>query len=123
MMPVVGASSRRASAGSPRAGIYLRVSTEGQVDGTSIDTQRDQCRDLVRRHGFALAGEYVDARVSGAASSRPALDELVAAASAGEIDVILVAKLGVDAVAIQCAWCAEPVISSVCVGPSTQTTT
>jgi site-specific DNA recombinase len=93
MMPVVGASRRRATAGSPRAATYLRVSTEGQVGGTSIDTQRDQCRKLARRHGFALAGEYVDAGVSGAASSRPALGELVAAASAGEIDVILVAKL------------------------------
>src|SRR5215468_2096236 len=93
MMPVVGASRRRASAGSPRAAIYLRVSTEGQVDGTSIDTQRDQCRRVARRHGFAVAGEYVDAGVSGAASSRPALAELFAAAGAGEIDVILVAKL------------------------------
>jgi DNA invertase Pin-like site-specific DNA recombinase len=71
----------------------LRVSTEGQVDGTSIDIKRAHCRSLARRHGFALAGEYVDAGVSGAASSRPALDELVAAAGAGEIDVILVAKL------------------------------
>jgi site-specific DNA recombinase len=79
--------------GSPPAAAYLRVSTGGQVDATSIDTQRDQCRSLARRHGFALAGEYVDAGVSGAASSRPALHELVAAATAGEIDVILVAKL------------------------------
>jgi DNA invertase Pin-like site-specific DNA recombinase len=93
MMPVVGASRGRATAGSPRAAIYLRVSTEGQVDGTSIDTQRAHCQALTRRHQFALAGEYVDAGVSGAASSRPALDELVAAATAGEIDVILVAKL------------------------------
>jgi site-specific DNA recombinase len=93
MMPVVGASRRRATAGSPRAAIYLRISTEGQVDGTSIDTQRDQCRNLSRRHGFALAGEYVDAGVSGAASSRPALDELLAAAAAGAVDVIVVAKL------------------------------
>jgi DNA invertase Pin-like site-specific DNA recombinase len=76
----------------PRAAVYLRVSTEGQVDGTSIGTQRDECRNLARRHAFALAGEYVDAE-SGAASSRPALDELVAAAGAGEIDVVLVAKL------------------------------
>jgi DNA invertase Pin-like site-specific DNA recombinase len=59
MMPVVGASRRRAAAGSRRAAIYLRVSTEGQVDGTSIDTQREQCRSLAWRHGFALAGEYV----------------------------------------------------------------
>jgi DNA invertase Pin-like site-specific DNA recombinase len=93
MMPVVGASRRRATAGSPRAALYLRVSTEGQVDRTSIDTQRAQCRKLARRHAFALAGEHVDAAVSGAASSRPALGELVAAGTAGEIEVVLVAKL------------------------------
>jgi site-specific DNA recombinase len=93
--PPTGAagSARRTAAPPPHAAVYLRVSTESQVDGTSIDTQRAHCQELARRHGFTLAGEYVDAGVSGAASSRPALDELLAAATNGEIDVILVAKL------------------------------
>jgi DNA invertase Pin-like site-specific DNA recombinase len=97
MMHVVGsvAASRRsrAGAGSARAVSYLRVSTGGQVDSTSIDTQREQCQALARRHGLVLVGEYVDAGVSGAAASRPALDEMLAAATAGEVEVVLVAKL------------------------------
>jgi site-specific DNA recombinase len=72
---------------------YLRVSTGGQVDSTTIGTQREQCQALARRHGLVLVGEYVDAGVSGAAASRPALDELLAAAMLGEVEVVLVAKL------------------------------
>jgi site-specific DNA recombinase len=76
-----------------RAAIYLRVSTAGQVDGTSIDSQREQCRAAATRHGCTVVGEYVDAGVSGAKAARPALDELVAAATAGEVDVVVIAKL------------------------------
>src|SRR6266545_6140056 len=95
MMSRVGASRppSRPAAGSPRAVSYLRVSTGAQVDSTSIDTQREQCQALARRHGLVLVGEYVDAGVSGAAASRPALDEMLAAAMAGEVEVVLVAKL------------------------------
>ena len=90
-----GAAGREqlADARRVRAAVYLRVSTEGQVDGTSIDTQRAHCQDLASRHGLTLVSEHVDAGVSGAAASRPALDELLAAATAGDIDVVLVAKL------------------------------
>ena len=40
-----------------------------------------------------MAGEYVDAGVSGAKDSRPALDEMLAAAAAGTFDVVVIAKL------------------------------
>lgn len=76
-----------------RAAVYARVSTGSQVDGTSIDSQRDQCRAAARIFGCTVTGEYVDAGVSGAKDSRPALDEMLAAASAGTIDVVVVAKL------------------------------
>ena len=92
-MGVAGGRGGRAGAHLPRAVSYLRVSTGGQVDSTSIDTQREQCRALARAHGLVLVGEYLDAGVSGAAASRPALDELLAAATAGEVEVVLVAKL------------------------------
>ena len=92
-MGVAGGPGGRAGAGLPRAVSYLRVSTGGQVDSTSIDTQREQCRALARAHGLVLVGEYVDAGVSGAAASRPGLEELLAAAAAGEVEVVLVAKL------------------------------
>jgi len=75
------------------AAIYARVSTGSQVDGTSIDSQRDQCRAAAQHFGCTVTGEYVDAGVSGAKDSRPALDEMLAAASAGAIDVVVVAKL------------------------------
>ena len=88
-----GGRGGRAGAGLPRAVSYLRVSTGAQVDSTSIDTQREQCRALARAHGLVLVGEYLDAGVSGAAASRPALEELLAAATAGEVEVVLVAKL------------------------------
>lgn len=83
----------RAASGSVRTAAYLRVSTEGQLDGTSIDTQRGHCQDLATRHGLTLVGEYVDAGISGATTSRPALDEVLAAATTGDIQVIVVAKL------------------------------
>jgi site-specific DNA recombinase len=76
-----------------RAAIYARVSTGAQVDGTSIDGQREQCRTAAQIHGCTVTGEYIDAGVSGAKDSRPALDELLAAASAGTIDVVVIAKL------------------------------
>src|SRR6266536_2043649 len=93
VMATAGGSRGRAGAGLPRAVSYLRVSTGAQVDSTSIDTQREQCQALARGHGLVLVGEYVDAGVSGAAASRPALDEMLAAAAAGEVEVVLVAKL------------------------------
>lgn len=82
-----------ATAASHRAAIYARVSTGSQVDGTSIDSQRDQCRAAAKLNGCTVTGEYIDAGVSGAKDSRPALDELLAAAAAGQIDVVVIAKL------------------------------
>ena len=76
-----------------RAVMYLRVSTGGQAHGASIDIQREQCRQAATLHGLTVVGEHVDAGVSGARAARPALDELTAAAAAGEFDVLLVAKL------------------------------
>ncbi|PZS15080.1 MAG: hypothetical protein DLM57_13345 [Pseudonocardiales bacterium] len=73
--------------------IYLRVSTASQVEGTSIDSQRDQCRAAATAHRYDVTGEYVDAGVSGAKTARPALDQLLAAVMAGEVDVVIIAKL------------------------------
>jgi site-specific DNA recombinase len=82
-----------AATASHRAAIYARVSTGSQVEGTSLESQRDQCRAAAKLNGCTVTGEYVDAGVSGAKDSRPALDELLAAASAGQIEVVVIAKL------------------------------
>ncbi len=76
-----------------KAVMYLRVSTGAQAQGSSIGAQREQCQAAAELHGMTLTGEYVDAGVSGALAARPALDELMAAATAGQFDVLVVAKL------------------------------
>jgi site-specific DNA recombinase len=81
-------------AGVPRAAVYARVSTEEQAQhGTSLADQVSRCRAYAQAQAWKVAVEYVDEGVSGAASSRPALDQLIAAVHEGCVDVIIVAKL------------------------------
>lgn len=58
-----------------RAGIYARVSTvgAGQDPGMQIAALREYCS----RRGWEVAGEYIDAGVSGATDSRPQLNRLM----------------------------------------------
>jgi len=76
-----------------RAAYYGRVSTADQIDGTSLDTQRDRCLAAIEAKDWELAGEFVDEGVSGAKGNRPELDRLMAACHAGEVDAVVVAKL------------------------------
>lgn len=77
------------------AAIYARVSTDEQVDGTSLQTQLAECRAYAAAHGLALGdqGAYVDEGVSGSLGSRPALDRMMAAVRCGAVQVVVVAKL------------------------------
>ncbi len=75
-----------------RAAIYTRVSSDEQVEGTSLDTQRERCQAFVAGQGWSAAEVYTDEGVSGAKSSRPALNRLMADAAAGRIDVVVVLK-------------------------------
>jgi site-specific DNA recombinase len=76
-----------------RAAIYCRVSTAEQVNGTSMDVQRERCAGEVERRGWTVAGVFADGGVSGSKSSRPHLNEMLAATRRGEIDAIVVTKL------------------------------
>jgi site-specific DNA recombinase len=69
--------------------LYARCSTTDQ----STDLQVEAIRDYVKLRGWRVAEEYVDDGVSGAKSSRPALDRLVADARAGKFRVVVVHKL------------------------------
>jgi DNA invertase Pin-like site-specific DNA recombinase len=72
-----------------RAGIYIRVSSKRQVEeGFSLDSQRASSEGFGASKGWSTC-LFEDAGVSGAKKSRPALDELVAAIEAGEIDVLI----------------------------------
>ena len=76
-----------------RAAVYARVSTEQQIDGTSLDAQVERCQARVVAEGWTLAGTFVDAGVSGAKASRPELDRLMNMVRHKEIDAIVVTRL------------------------------
>ena len=57
---------------------YLRVSTEKQVDGYSIDAQRKNVQKLADLKDFEVVNEYVDAGFSGAdVQNRPAFTQMM----------------------------------------------
>ncbi len=74
-----------------RCGVYARVSTVG--NGQSPEMQLRELRDYCIRRGWQIAGEYVDAGISGAKDGRPELNRLMAAAKQREVDAVLVWKL------------------------------
>jgi site-specific DNA recombinase len=79
-----------------RAAIYVRVSSARQVeDGLSLDVQERQCRDFAERQGWELreGDVYVEAGVSGGRASRPALDALMAAVDAGEVQAVVTPRV------------------------------
>ncbi|MGV8910465.1 MAG: recombinase family protein, partial [Propionicimonas sp.] len=75
-----------------RAAVYVRVSSEEQIDGTSLDTQRERCLAFAQAKGWTVTEVYADEGVSGAKASRPALDRLMAACEAHQVDAVVVLK-------------------------------
>jgi DNA invertase Pin-like site-specific DNA recombinase len=73
-----------------KAAIYARVSTTGQ--GQSPEMQVRELREYCERHGWEIAGEFVDAGISGAKDSRPELNRLVADAHRRRFDAVVVWK-------------------------------
>jgi len=76
---------------SARVAIYARVSTTNH--GQDAGLQTGEMRQFAEARGWTLAGEYVDAGVSGAKDSRPELNRLMSDAHEGRFDVVLVWKL------------------------------
>ena len=71
-----------------RAALYLRVSSTGQDTGA----QETALREYVSRRNWTIHGIYKDLAVSGARSSRPALDQLLKDCGRGKFEVLLVWK-------------------------------
>lgn len=70
---------------------YSRFSTDRQTEASIIDQQRAQ-REYAARHGFAIAADFVDEGISGAATgNRPGVLQLLETVSAG--DLVLIADL------------------------------
>lgn len=75
--------------------IYVRVSTDMQIDGFSLDGQRNTLKRFVEREGMILVNTYEDAGKSGKSiEGRPAFQNMLKDIQNGlEIDYVLVYKL------------------------------
>jgi len=69
-----------------KVGLYARVSTREQTP----ENQLQDLRRLCSAKGWEIAGEYVDAGISGAKEDRPALRDLMLAARRRTVDAVLV---------------------------------
>jgi DNA invertase Pin-like site-specific DNA recombinase len=73
-----------------RAAIYARVSTSNNGQDPRVQTR--EVREYCERRGWQIAGEYVDAGISGAKDSRPELNKLMADAHRRRFDAVVVWK-------------------------------
>ncbi|GAA3127536.1 hypothetical protein GCM10010466_17920 [Planomonospora alba] len=73
-----------------RAAIYCRISQDRAGAGLGVARQEDDCRALIERRGWQVAGIYSDNDVSAySGSPRPAWRRLLADIEAGAIDAIV----------------------------------
>ena len=79
----------------PKAAIYLRVSTDEQVNGYGLDVQRTRCEAMAIVKGWEVAAVYSDEGISGTldAGRRPGLAALLAAACSGDVQAVIVLSL------------------------------
>ena len=75
--------------------LYLRVSTEMQVDGYSLEAQKNCLKKFAEREELVIAGVYEDAGKSGKSiEGRPAFRRMLSDIESGaEIDYVMVYKL------------------------------
>src|ERR1700682_226375 len=71
-----------------RVALYVRVSTDEQ----NTDAQEGALKEYIQRRGWLLHHTYKDTGISGAASSRPGLDELLKDCRRRAIDVVVLWK-------------------------------
>src|SRR5271154_6382583 len=71
-----------------RVAIYARVSTTHH--GQDVGLQTRELRQFAEARAWTVAGEYIDAGVSGAKDSRPELNRLMADAHKRRFDVVCV---------------------------------
>ncbi len=87
--PLLAATSSQS-----RAAIYIRVSSQMQVDeGFSLEAQRKACRRFAEDRGWQVVDEFEEPGVSAKDDNRPAFQRMIRDAKAGRFDVILTHKL------------------------------
>ncbi|WP_381399110.1 cassette chromosome recombinase CcrB [Staphylococcus aureus] len=75
-----------------RIGGYIRVSTEKQVMGYSIEGQITQIEQYCRFNGYELVDIYADRGISGKSMNRPELQRMLNDAKNGKLDCVMVYK-------------------------------
>lgn len=76
-----------------KVAIYSRVSTQEQVEGTSLEFQSQLTEDYCRAHGWIISQRYTDPGFTGKDGERPGLKRMLADANLGLFDKVLVYKL------------------------------
>ena len=73
--------------------LYVRVSTDAQVDGYSIEAQIESLEGYLKSQGWSDYELYADPGFSGKNLERPAIQKLIKDCEDGKIDTVLVFKL------------------------------
>lgn len=76
-----------------KAGLYCRVSTDIQMEGYSIDAQKDFLKSYCKMHEIEDYEFYIDGGYSGSNIERPDMQRLIEDVEDGKIDVVVVFKL------------------------------
>lgn len=71
---------------------YMRYSSENQRDGYSIEAQQKAIREYCERKGWTIVHEYIDEARSGTNDNREHFQEMIADASKGNFDGVVVHK-------------------------------
>ncbi|MEK4598637.1 recombinase family protein [Bacillus sp. FSL R9-9497] len=74
-----------------KAAIYIRVSTQDQVENYSIEVQRERIRAFCKAKNWTVYDEYIDGGYSGSNLERPSIKKLLT--DLKNIDVVVVYKL------------------------------
>lgn len=74
-----------------RAALYMRVSTQEQVENYSIEAQRERLEAYCKSKDWTVYGTYTDGGYSGASLDRPALLQMLT--DLPDIDVVVVYRL------------------------------
>lgn len=74
-----------------RAALYVRISNDSTGEALGVARQEEDCRALAKRHGMTIQRVYSDNDVSAwSGTTRPAFEQLLADAQAGQFDAIVV---------------------------------
>ncbi|WOA57334.1 recombinase family protein [Bacillus mycoides] len=74
-----------------KAAIYIRVSTQDQIENYSIEVQRERIRAFCKAKNWDIYDEYIDGGYSGSNLERPGIKKLIT--DLKNIDAVVVLKL------------------------------